>query len=57
MIIGGAIIMHLTSLGIEINNDGGILFVTALVTICLSSMILYYYRKDIPIIGNKLGSY
>ncbi|MCB0446489.1 MAG: DoxX family protein [Gelidibacter sp.] len=57
MIIGGAIIMHLTSLGIEINNDGGILFVTALVTICLSSMILYYYRKDIPIIGNKLGGY
>src|SRR6056300_154335 len=25
-IIGGAIIMHLTQIGIEVNNDGGILF-------------------------------
>ena len=47
-IIGGAIMMHLTKLGIEINNDGGVLFITAIVTFTLSAMILYLYRKDIP---------
>ena len=40
-IIGGAIVIHLTKLGLEINNDGGILFITAVVTFILFSMILY----------------
>jgi putative oxidoreductase len=50
-IIGGAIMMHLTKLGIEINNDGGILFYTALTTFILSAIILVLYRKDIPYIN------
>ncbi|WP_460219204.1 DoxX family membrane protein [Psychroserpens sp. MEBiC05023] len=53
-IIGGAIMMHLTQLGIEINGDSGVLFYTALVTFILSAIILYIYRKDIPYIGGKL---
>ena len=48
-IISGAIFMHLTKIGIEINNDNGVLFITAIVTFILSSIILYIYRKDIPI--------
>lgn len=48
-IIGGAILMHLTQLGIEINNDGGLLFITALATFILATIILYQYRNDIPI--------
>ena len=51
-IIGGALVMHLTKLGLEINNDGGILFITVVVTFILSSVILYNYKRDIPIIGN-----
>lgn len=47
-LIGGAIMMHLTLLGIEINNDGGLLFITAVTTFILSAITLYYYRKDIP---------
>lgn len=47
-IISGAIFMHLTKIGIEINNDNGVLFITAIVTFILSSIILYLYRKDIP---------
>jgi len=54
-IIGGAIMMHLTQLGIQINNDGGVLFITALVTFILSLVILYKYKKDIPFIGKKLS--
>ena len=54
-VIGGAIVMHLTRLGIEINNDGGILFITALVTFILSLIILYWYKKDIPVVGKALS--
>lgn len=53
-LLGGAIIMHLTSLGIIINNDNGILFYTALITFVLALIILYIYRRAIPIIGNRL---
>lgn len=52
-VIGGAIMMHLTKLGIEINNDSGTLFITALVTFFLSLIILYQYRKDIPFLKQK----
>lgn len=53
-VISGAIIMHLTQIGIEVNNDKGILFITAVVTFILSAIIFYQHRKDVPIIGNKL---
>jgi putative oxidoreductase len=54
-VLGGAIMMHLTTLGIEINNDGGILFMTALIVFILSLIVLYVYRKDIPFVGQKLN--
>jgi len=47
-LIAGAIFMHLTQLGIEIKNDGGLLFGTAVLTFILSSIILYLHKKDIP---------
>ncbi|WP_396600730.1 DoxX family protein [Algibacter sp. R77976] len=47
-IIGGAIFMHLTTLGIQVNNDGGLLFGTAIFTFILSSIILLLYKSDIP---------
>ncbi|AXT60780.1 DoxX family membrane protein [Aquimarina sp. AD10] len=46
-IIGGAIMMHLTKLGIEINGDGGILFFTAVLTFILSAIILWIKRKEV----------
>ena len=52
-IIGGAIMMHLTILGIDVQGDGGVLFYTALTTFILSLIVLYYYKKDIPILGKK----
>lgn len=54
-IIGGAIMMHLTVLGIDIKGDGGVLFYTAVVTFFLAVLVLYFYRKDIPIVGKKLS--
>jgi len=48
-ILGGAILRHLTQLGIEINNDEGILFITALITFLLSAIILYQNKSSIPL--------
>ena len=54
-LIGGAIMMHLTQLGVEIKGDGGVLFYTAIITFLLSLIILYDHRKEIPIIGKELS--
>lgn len=50
-VIGGAIMMHITKLGIQINNDNGLLFATAILTFALSIIVLYLYKKDIPFIN------
>jgi len=54
-VMGGAIMMHLTQLGIEVNEDGGILFITGVVTFVLAAIILFIYRKSIPVLGQKLN--
>lgn len=54
-VVSGAIFLHLTSLGIEVNNDHGVLFVTAMVTLVLSTIVLFLNRKNIPIVGKKLN--
>lgn len=46
-VIGGAIFMHLTILGIEVNQDGGVLFTTACITFILSCIILYFKKQEI----------
>jgi hypothetical protein len=46
-ILGGAIIMHLTQIGIEVRNDGGLLFFTAIITFILSGIILCMNRSQI----------
>jgi uncharacterized membrane protein YphA (DoxX/SURF4 family) len=52
-IISGAILMHLTGLGIEINGDGGILFYMAILVFVLSFILLWVNRKSIPFIGEN----
>lgn len=54
-LIAGAIFLHLTKLGIEVQNDGGILFITAVVTFVLAAIILFIHKKEIPIIGQKFN--
>lgn len=53
-VLGGAIIMHLSNLGIEINGDGGTLFHMAVGTFMLSAIVLFFYRKGIPLIGKYI---
>lgn len=49
----GAVFSHLTIIGIEHNNDGGFLFLGALVTLILSTILLIQNKKDIPFINKK----
>ena len=38
--MGGAIMSHLTKIGIEHNNDGGVLFASALATFIIGGVLL-----------------
>ncbi|MGG6230528.1 DoxX family membrane protein [Tenacibaculum sp. SDUM215027] len=53
-LMAGAIMSHLTILGIEHNGDGGTLFISATVTFISGIILLIFYRKNIPIVGYKL---
>jgi uncharacterized membrane protein YphA (DoxX/SURF4 family) len=54
-VMTGAILSHLTLLGIEVQNDRGLLFTLALVVFAASVALLYLERTKIPVIGEKLA--
>ena len=58
-VISGAIMSHLTKLGIVVINsdgtsDGGLLFILALVVFVGSAIILFIHRSEIPVVGDRL---
>lgn len=44
-ISAGALFFHLTKLGIEVQNDGGVLFILACIVFLTSGILLILYRK------------
>lgn len=50
-VISGAIFFHLTKLGIEVQGDGGYLFVLAVVVFVCCAIIAFISRKQIPVIN------
>jgi uncharacterized membrane protein YphA (DoxX/SURF4 family) len=50
----GAIISHITILGIVHNDDNGALFLGAVVTFLASAILLFINKKDIPFLGGKI---
>lgn len=44
-LMAGAVMMHLTMIGIEVKGDGGTLFYTAIITLILSLIILWSQKK------------
>jgi DoxX-like family len=57
VVIVGAIVSHLTVLGIEVQGDGGLLFFLALTVFIGSAAILVLRRSEIPVIGMWLNSH
>ncbi|MBO6523746.1 MAG: DoxX family protein [Balneolaceae bacterium] len=54
-VISGAIMSHLTVLGIEVQGDGGTLFAIAIVVFISCAVLLFLHRADIPVIGERLS--
>jgi putative oxidoreductase len=53
-VISGAIFFHLTKLGIEVQDDGGLLFGLAVVVFLASFVLLILHRKQLPVAGSRL---
>jgi uncharacterized membrane protein YphA (DoxX/SURF4 family) len=51
----GAILSHLTLLGIEVQGDKGLLFGLAITIFVASAVNLILHRAEIPVIGGKLA--
>ena len=53
-VMAGAIVSHLTLLGIEVLGDKGELFALAVAVFVTSSVALLLHRSQIPVIGGRL---
>lgn len=53
-VISGAIVTHLTILGLEIMGDGGVLFGLAVIVFICSAGVLAGYLDELPIVGPRL---
>ena len=52
--ISGAILSHLTMLGIVVKDDGGLLFGLAITVFVLSGIVLTIHRRELPVLGAVL---
>ena len=53
-VMAGAIVSHLTVLGLVVMNDGGLLFGLALAVAVCSAVLLFLQRRQLPLIGAHL---
>jgi putative oxidoreductase len=54
-VMAGAIVSHLTVLGIEVQGDKGLLFALALIVFLACSVNLFLHRSEIPVSGGRLA--
>jgi hypothetical protein len=54
-VMSGAILSHLTLLGIAVMGDGGLLFALAFIVWIASAAIVWIYRERLPVIGPRLA--
>jgi len=53
-LMGGAIMGHLTRLGIEVQGDHGLLFKLAITVLLASAIVVILRRRELPIVGGRL---
>ena len=51
-VMSGALASHLTVLGIEVQGDGGLLFVLALLVFAASAGVVVLRRSQLPVVGH-----
>lgn len=55
--ITGAIFSHLTQLGIVVKDDGGLLFILAVIVFVCSTFILFIHRTEMPFVGKLIVNF
>ena len=55
-LMAGAIMSHLTILGIEVKGDGGLLFALAIIVFVAGLGVAVIRRAEIPVVGRLLGA-
>ena len=55
-VMSGAILSHLTVLGIEVRGDGGLLFALAVLVWAAAAGVVWIYRAQLPIVGATLAA-
>ena len=50
-VMAGAIMSHLTLLGLEVKDDGGLLFGLAVAVFVSAAVVLFLRRAEIPVLG------
>lgn len=50
-VISGAILSHLTILGIAVNGDGGLLFYYACIVFISCGFVFWWRKNEVPVIG------
>jgi hypothetical protein len=53
-VIGGALVCHLTVLGIEVQGDHGLLFMLAVIVFVAGAVTAFLHRRQIPFLGERL---
>jgi hypothetical protein len=51
-LMGGALMSHLTKLGIEVQGDGGLLFGLACTVMLTSAIVVLIRRTQLPLVGH-----
>jgi hypothetical protein len=52
-VMAGAIVSHLTVLGIEVQGDKDLLFFLAIAVFVTSAVALFLHRRQIPVVGKR----
>jgi hypothetical protein len=55
-LMGGAIMGHLTRLGLEVQGDGGLLFGLAVTTLLATTVVAFLRRNAIPLVGHWIAA-
>jgi uncharacterized membrane protein YphA (DoxX/SURF4 family) len=56
-VISGAILSHLTKLGIVVKDDGGLLFALAVIVFIGAAAIVFIRRSQLPVVGQKFTAF
>jgi hypothetical protein len=54
-LMGGAVIGHLTKLGLIVQDDGGLLFALAVTVFAAAAVVVWLRRAELPFIGGRFA--